>query len=322
MRFLVGLVVISISILAGANAPVSASRPEISVVTTAEVASQIPVRLKDIASVGSIEISHQLALMDLEILPALRADQEVIYKNSDLVRILKTKINEQNDLSQFNWIYFVPETLRLKATKNYVSGYAVQNELLAKLKMKCGDCVFQIKELKIPQISDKNEMQKWQVDFDQLKAGGSFVVPLTAYFSGKKETYWVSGVIKVSKKAPVATRQLQPGVRLQEADFQVMMVDMTFANDSFASAEELKGQMLNRMVSVNQPIFRADIKREFAIQRGQLIKAIIGNEVFEVTGQATAEEGGYLGDSIKIKNTETQKTLTGQIIERGVVRVQ
>ncbi|GIL16691.1 MAG: hypothetical protein BroJett040_04420 [Oligoflexia bacterium] len=305
-----------------ANVQTLAQRPEISVINQAEVASQMPLRLKDIATVTFVEHQAKMAAFDLEILPAMRADQEITYKNSELIRILKTKINESSDLAQINWTFFVPETLNIKAVKNYISSFAIQNDLLARLKSKCEECTFQIKDLKLPVITEKVEMQKWQLDLEPLKLGGSFVLPLTAHFGGKKETFWVSGVIKVMKKSAVATRQLSPGVRVQDSDIQMSLVDITFSNDALASVDEIRGQQLARAISVHQPIYKSDIKRELAIQRGQVIKAIIGNEVFEVTSQATAEEGGFVGDLIKIKNTETQKILSGQIIERGVVRIQ
>ncbi len=99
-------------------------------------------------------------------------------------------------------------------------------------------------------------------------------------------------------------------------------VDITYAKDGLPKPEEIDGQLAARMLQLNQPIFKSDFKRELAINRGQIIRAVSGNESFEITSQAVAEEQGYVGDVIKIKNSESQKTLSGQIVERGVVKVQ
>jgi flagella basal body P-ring formation protein FlgA len=120
----------------------------------------------------------------------------------------------------------------------------------------------------------------------------------------------------------VTTRQLNPGEKITSRDFRMEEVDVTFAKDGVPKSSEVEGQLASRILSVNQPIFKSDYKKELAVTRGQLIRAISGNETFEVTSQAIAEEQGYVGDLIRIKNSESQKMLSGQIVEKGVVKVQ
>ena len=44
-------------------------------------------------------------------------------------------------------------------------------------------------------------------------------------------------------------------------------VDITFAKDGVARIEDLDGQLAAHLISVNQPIYKSDFKRELAVTR-------------------------------------------------------
>jgi flagella basal body P-ring formation protein FlgA len=66
----------------------------------------------------------------------------------------------------------------------------------------------------------------------------------------------------------------------------------------------------------------SDLKREPAAHRGQVVRALVGDQDFEISINASAEENGFIGDLIKVKNLETQKMMSGIVIDKGVVKVQ
>jgi flagella basal body P-ring formation protein FlgA len=244
------------------------------------------------------------------------------FRNNELIKILKNKVVENSDSFKNHWTYFIPDSVRIKAKKNTVSKIGVQNQIISAINSKCPNCKVIFKDLRLPQILEKNQYTSCELQTDALKISNSFVIPYVCYFGSQKKNFWVTGSIKVTAQGPVATRQLVPGERVSGKDLKLDEVDVTYARDGIARVEDLIGQSLNRYVSVNQPIFRSDVKKELAVTRGQIVKAIVGTENFEISSQAYAEEQGFVGDMIKVKNTETQRYLSGQIIEKGVVKIQ
>lgn len=304
------------------QAEIHSPRPEISIQSLVEVTAGQEIKLMDIGTVGFVKPKEAATALSMKIMPALSEGETKKIKNSELIKILKMKVAENSDISELKWTYFASDEITMIAKKNILSNLSIQNQVELYLRSKCADCKIALKDLKIPTIREKNLIENCEVQLESMKMGGSFLIPVQCQVATEKRTYWVSGVAKISKLAPVANRQLNPGEKISSHDFRMEDVDLTYAKDGVPSFEEVTGQMVGRMILLNQTIFKSDFKKELAISRGQIIKAISGNEVFEVTSQAVAEEQGYIGDLIRIKNTESQKTLSGQIVEKGVVRVQ
>jgi flagella basal body P-ring formation protein FlgA len=305
-----------------AQGEIHSPRPEISVVAQAEVAADQPIKLIDIASVSFVSSEHATMAFNIPVLPAQADGETKKIHNADLIKILRAKIGGISEIAEEKWAYFIPEEVEIRAKKILISAQSVQNQLTIAIRSRCGDCKVNLHDVKIPQIREKISFESCELQVDSVKAGGSFLVPVQCRFGNESKTYWISGSSKISKLAPVTTRQLNPGEKITAHDFQMQEVDVTYAKDGVPGPEDVEGQLASRMLMVNQPIFKSDYKRELAINRGQIIKVISGNESFEIVSQAIAEEQGYVGDLIRIKNSESQKVLSGQIVDKGVVKVQ
>ena len=311
-----------LSFSVGLAAEIHSPRPEISILAQTEVASGQPIRLTDIAVVSFVSPAHAQIALGLTVLPALTDHENKKLKNSELIKIIRAKIGAVPEIVDEKWTFFIPEEVEIVAKKNVLSSQSVQNQLTMAIQQKCGDCKVNLHDVKIPQIRENTAFENCQIQVEAIKVGGSFLVPVQCRFGSESKTYWISGSAKISKMGPVMSRQLNPGERISSKDFRIDEIDITFAKDGVPRAEEVEGQLAGRLLQINQPIFKSDYRKELAINRGQLIRAVSGNESFEITSQAIAEEQGYVGDIIKIKNSESQKVLSGQIVEKGVVKVQ
>lgn len=297
-----------------------ASRPTISIQAKIEVAAGIPVRLKDLGNVDFIGPEQARQVLETVIFEALDDRRTKQIKSSEMIRILKDKVGE---ISDARWTYFIPDVVTVTAKKNLINESALRREIIWTLNEKCKDCSqIAIKDLKVPRVTSAEAMEGWQLETDQLNLAGSFLLPLQVILPAGRETLWVTGSIRAKKKGPIATRQILLGQRIVDADIRIDDIDVTFAKDGVPTREEIVGQALSKNISIGQPIYKSDIKKELAVQRGQVITAVLGNEVFEVTTQVTAEEQGYVGDVIKIKAQEGKKTLSGQITDKGVVKIK
>lgn len=134
--------------------------------------------------------------------------------------------------------------------------------------------------------------------------------------------HWVTGKLAFFRQTPVTTRMINMGERITSSDFVIRKVNVTFAKDGAPQEAELIGKLAGRTLNLGQPIFFGDLKKESAALRGQLVKILLGSDIMEVTASGTAEETGSLGDTIKVKSADTQKILSGVLIDKGTVKVE
>jgi flagella basal body P-ring formation protein FlgA len=132
----------------------------------------------------------------------------------------------------------------------------------------------------------------------------------------------LTGEFKVLKDVPVTKTNLSMGDRLSSADWMIEKRDVTFQNDVLSQAEEFEGRSLARGLTAGSMIRLQDLKREFLVEKNQMVKVKMGGTEFEITSMAIAESSGYQGDWIKLKNPDTQKSFTGVAIAKGLVEVR
>jgi flagella basal body P-ring formation protein FlgA len=128
--------------------------------------------------------------------------------------------------------------------------------------------------------------------------------------------------VKVQKSVPVARRFIRFGERIQMEDVEMAESNITHLKEESPLLSQVIGLIANKSLAAKTPVILSDLKREPAARKGQVLKALIGSSDFEVSINALAEENGFIGDVIKIKNSETQKTISAIIVEKGVVKVQ
>ena len=327
MRFLGLFLILSFFVQqAGAEtaSSVASPRPEVSISPNDvhEVSAGLPILLRDIGNADFVSADLKVQAQNMKILEAMKAGEEKTFSNAEMVRVLKEKVATESNLTNLNWTYFVPEKITIRA-KSMLPQARINSLLMNDLAERCDACRFQFKDLKIPNLKENKDLTSFNLDTSSLRIVGSFLIPAQVVFAGDvAKTFYVTGQLQTRVRALVATRALQAGESLDQKDYKEQEIEISFSQDSLAVPEDLKGKTLNKMLAVGRPIYKSDLKKEMVVQRGQLIRAISGDETFEVSVQMQAEETGAVGDLIRMKNTETQKLMSGRVVERGVVRIQ
>ncbi|MEZ0391264.1 MAG: flagellar basal body P-ring formation chaperone FlgA [Pseudobdellovibrionaceae bacterium] len=289
------------------------------------IAEKSTVRIGDPIRLGSLiqgevrdpELSARLH--DLVIFEALVDESEKTYQSEELALTLRQKLSFQ-DLQKV--AVKIPEQFKIQARRNFLYPNDIKREISEQAQVKCLGCTIEFDDLNMPEIKNKGEVLKTRMELQALKGAGSFLIPLIVETSQGKGTYWITGKLSFYKLAPVTKRLLRANERISSEDFEMKKVDVSFAKDGIPTSESVAGKMAARMLTVGQPIFESDLKKEPAAQRGQSVKILVGNDSFEIATQGTAEESGSVGDLIKVKSADTKKLFTGVLIEKGVVRLQ
>lgn len=314
MKFLVSFLFILVSF---ASWVAEAAKVDVRVQELTTVRSGEAIRLGHIVSERS-QTSLDPRFYDLVIYEALPADEERNITAVALAKVLREKLSFQ-DLQSLN--LKTPEKITFRAKRNYLSSKDFAREIIQRAEDLCMGCEAEIDELNIPQIQGSGEILQVKLDTNSFRGAGSFLLPLHVVTSKGNVSYWLTGKVSLFKEASVATRLIQANERITENDIQQKRVNINFMRDGLPNPKDIVGKKAGRTLSVGQAIYSNDLKKEPAVQRGQIVKIILGDESFEVTSTGTAEEGGSVGDLIKVKNSENQKMLSGVLIEPGIVKV-
>ncbi|MFV8256459.1 flagellar basal body P-ring formation chaperone FlgA [Bdellovibrio bacteriovorus] len=293
------------------------ARPEISIPSSVEISQRELLRLGDIATVtgGTEELVNALdAVVLREDCRELLLSQHL--NSSEILVKMRAALNSQENLRRLNPQFKVPSQVQVSFAATPVSRQEVERKVHNILKARCNECEYQISIQSTPRPASK----LWDLDFTQLSAKGGFLLPLRD--GDQRQIKWISGTIRVSKLTPVTTRLILQGERVQADDLRMSMTDVTFAKDGSLRMEDIQGQMAARSLPVGSTVWASDLKREPAAKKGQIVKALLGDDSFEISVNMMAEDSGFVGDLIKVKNLETQKVLSGLVTEKGVVKLQ
>lgn len=293
------------------------ARPEISIPGSVEISQRQLMRLSDIAEVTN---GNQELLSFMESIVIREDARELLLSQhlesqEILAKILSAMKNEPG-LKKLNPSFKVPAHVKVAFATTPISRQEIERKILNNLRTKCPDCEYKVTIQSTPVPAQK----QWELDFSEISGKGGFLLPVRD--GDQRQLKWISGTIRVSQLTPVANRLILQNERVQPGDVRMAMTDVTYSKDTVLRMEDIQGQVAVRSMPLGTPIWTSDLKREPAAKRGQIVKAMLGDEDFEVSVNMQAEDNGYVGDSIKVKNLETQKVLSGVVVEKGVVKLQ
>lgn len=294
-------------------------RAEVRVAEKSTVRVGDPIRLGTLL-VGKIDDSELLnRIYDLVIFEAMTSEESRILKSEELALVLRKKLSFL-DLQLLS--VKIPETFTLRSQRNFIYPSDITREISQRSLMVCGGCTIELQELNLPEVKVSQEILQVHLETQSIHQAGSFLLPLNIETSKGVLHHWVTGKLAFFRQTPVTTRMINMGERITSSDFVIRKVNVTFAKDGAPQEAELIGKLAGRTLNLGQPIFFGDLKKESAALRGQLVKILLGSDIMEVTASGTAEETGSLGDTIKVKSADTQKILSGVLIDKGTVKVE
>ena len=287
-----------------------------------QTSTETVLKLGDIAEFQQIGSDLQNILKEIVLLQDWSQKTSVNLSSSEVAQLIRAEINQNTELKKINPALKIPKFIYVEKSVALVSNEVVTRQITEEVLKNCEACQVQVLDLKIPKVNAVDEQLQWSLRFDNFKARGPFQIPLVIENSVTQSTYWVTGKLVVQKQLPVARRNLNYGERIQNADIEMKWVDVSFQKSGFASQNEVLGATVGRTLTAGQAVFQGDLKREPAVQRGQIVRVVSGNEAFEVSMTAQAENAGFVGDLVRLKNLETQKFMSGVIVEKGLVKVE
>lgn len=128
----------------------------------------------------------------------------------------------------------------------------------------------------------------------------------------------------VLRPAVILKKGLLRGTRLAADDLQLVQVPTSgLPLRSIDNIENAIDAELTRDVRAGRPLRSADLRPALMVKRGQTVTLTIRQPSgFAVTAQVEALQDGRKGDSIRLKNRESGRILTGRVVGLNSLEVQ
>jgi flagella basal body P-ring formation protein FlgA len=133
----------------------------------------------------------------------------------------------------------------------------------------------------------------------------------------------VKGRLERMIDVPVLTSTLQSGHIINANDLEMISMAVNKANeDVILKTEDLIGMTPRRMAAAGKPLKRVDIQAPQIVDRGELVTLIFSASGLSLTAQGKALQAGAKGDTIRVVNASSSKTIQGTITGTKEVTVE
>lgn len=121
----------------------------------------------------------------------------------------------------------------------------------------------------------------------------------------------------------VTARPLERGEVLTAADVSVQKRDLSgVAGRICRSAEEVVGKRLRTSLRANVPLRSDAVEKVPIIKSGQRVTILLENDVMKITATGQAKQAGAEGDTVLVRNLNSQKYVPATVIDSNTVRVE
>jgi flagella basal body P-ring formation protein FlgA len=124
------------------------------------------------------------------------------------------------------------------------------------------------------------------------------------------------------RQVVVASTNLLAGQVLQRESLKLERMEADKINKAhYQELQGLEGQELMRAVRAGEPIRVSDLRPATLVKRGEMVLMIVGTPAtFEISVKAEAMQDGRAGEQIKLRNTESGRTLSAVVTGKGTAR--
>ncbi len=125
-----------------------------------------------------------------------------------------------------------------------------------------------------------------------------------------------------NRQVVVATVNLSPGQVLQPEMLKIATIEPDKINRAhYFDMAGLAGMEVLRAIRVGEPLRQADLKPALLVRRGERVIMTVGSPgSFQISVAAEALQDGHLGDQVRLRNTESGRTLSAVVTGKGTAR--
>jgi flagella basal body P-ring formation protein FlgA len=132
----------------------------------------------------------------------------------------------------------------------------------------------------------------------------------------------VFGTVYEMAQIPVPKRLISAGDIIAPDDLEWQAVHLTrLSGNSLTDAEQLVGRMAKRPLKAGQILRQSDVAVSPVIRKNDLIRLVVKTGQMTLTVQGKALQDAALGQTVRVVNTNSNRQLTGTVIDAGTVAI-
>lgn len=278
--------------------------------------------LPELTFSSATEVSPRSVLTAFDIVEAKNLNDEtasglkqIVVGDEKTSRIVSSELARQ--LRHLKAKFMLPTEVKIMRSSSQVSRMEVERKIRNQLQMHCSECEIRIQISSVP----SQLASDWNLDLNIDLNKSTLLIPIFSVSQPDRKG-WVSAEVKRYQQIPVLNRALKTSDVITQDVLSLEKRFVSSIREVVLNTESLVGMQVVRYMNAGQSFLFSDLKKENVVQRGQIIKAMMGNDTFEVSISAQVEESGAIGDVIKVKNLDSQKVFSAKVIERGLVRIE
>ncbi len=128
--------------------------------------------------------------------------------------------------------------------------------------------------------------------------------------------------VEPPRQVVVAAANLQAGQVLQSEHLKLEKLDAEkISKTHYLEVAGLEGQELVRAIRAGEPLRTSDLRAALLVRRGDQVLMTVGTpSSFQISVKVEAMQDGRLGEQIKLRNTESGRTLSAIVTGKGQAR--
>jgi len=168
---------------------------------------------------------------------------------------------------------------------------------------------------------------KQEIKFD-IKSSRQYkrnIFVLTSIFVDQKccEKFFISAKIRTFETVLVAQKKILPNENLQNEDVELINKETTAINRTvFHSVENINGYRTKRFIPKGTVLSQEMIEPIPLVSRGDQVTLVVKNENFLITSIGKALQNGCKNEWVDVLNINSNKRLTGKVIDFRKVLIQ
>lgn len=126
----------------------------------------------------------------------------------------------------------------------------------------------------------------------------------------------------LEEQVVVPKRMIRVGETLGSDDLHVVTLELDGRSSAHAlSLDELVGRVAKRNLLPDAPVPLRSIERPAVVERGDHIRVRVSIGRMEIIMKGEALDSGAVGDTVRVVNPSSKKTLSGRAVDFGLVEV-
>lgn len=131
----------------------------------------------------------------------------------------------------------------------------------------------------------------------------------------------VRGQLEAIATIPVMVRDLPRGTIIEPSDYRMVKRNIVPLRSPCLSPSEFLGKKTKRSLRQGQPVARTSISTPPVIKRGELVTISLKHGTLELAAKGIARSNGITGDTIPVRNSNSQRDVLCKVEGPGLVKV-